>query len=316
VKNIFLTGSSGFVGGAIFRALKNVQISILSRHPINDKYNNCVVVQGDLQNLGTNIFKNNDVVIHCAAQAHVTNEKTSKALDAYRNINTDGTIKLAQQAEKSGVKRFIFLSSIKVNGDISSSNRPFSEIIDKPPVDPYGQSKYEAELKLLDISKNTNMEVVIIRPPLVYGPSVKGNFASIINLVKKQYPLPVSLIKHNKRSLIALDNLVDFILLCADYEKTPQAANQIFVVSDNDDVSTAKLFRRVASSYNKKSRLFPFPVYLLRLCFSILGKREVADRLLGSLQVDSTKARELLGWEPVITMDEQLNQMAVFELNT
>jgi nucleoside-diphosphate-sugar epimerase len=164
----------------------------------------------------------------------------------------------------------------------------------------------------LDIAQETGMEAVIIRPPLVYGPGVKGNFASMVNWVKKDLPLPLGAV-HNQRSLVALDNLVDFIALCADRERSLNAANQVFLISDGEDVSTSELLRKVAKAYGVKSRLLPMPVGLMKLAAKLLGKGVVADRLFGNLQVDSSKARKLLGWKPVVTMDEQLAKMAATE---
>ena len=207
------------------------------------------------------------------------------------------------------MKRFIFISSIKVNGEMTLVDLPFKPNDNYIPTDPYGLSKYEAEQGLLTIAEETGMEVVIIRPPLIYGPNVKANFASMMKWVNKSIPLPFGAI-HNKRSLVALDNLVSFIIHCADYKKTPQAANQVFLISDGEDVSTTELLQKVAKAFGKKALLLAVPVSLMTLSAKLLGKGDVANRLFGSLQVDSSEARELLGWEPVITMDEQLNKTA------
>jgi len=309
VKRLLITGYSGFVGNGVADKLKNnYHLNLLGRK---------------LSNLGTTYIRNLDaissysdalesvdVVIHCAARVHIMDDTASDPLAQFMAVNTEGTLNLAKQAVVAGVKRFIFLSSIKVNGE-ATGDKPFVEsMVNYDNADPYSLSKWRAEQGLLKLAKNTCMEVVIVRPPLVYGPNVKGNFSSIVQLVNRQVPLPLKLVTGNKRSLVALDNLVDFILLCADYKNTPQAANQTFVISDGEDVSTAELFRRVASAYGKKSRLFSFLPSLLRLGAKLLGKQDVADRLTGSLQVDSSKARALLGWKPVITMDEQLRKMA------
>jgi nucleoside-diphosphate-sugar epimerase len=310
MENILVTGYSGFVGAPLVKALASVPYSLrLLGRQASDKggfYRSDI----DATSNYTEALHGVDVVIHCAARAHIMKDVVRDQLAEFRAINTLGTLNLAQQAADTVAKRFVFISTIKVNGESTTGADPFTDKDYVTPDDPYGVSKFEAEQGLLELARKSGMEVIIIRPPLVYGPSVKGNFSSIINLVKKNYPLPLASIIQNKRSLIALENLVDFILLCADYNKTPQAANQTFVISDGEDVSTAELFHRVAKAYGKKSRLFPFPVSLLRLGAKLLGKQDMADRLLGSLQVDSSKARELLGWKPVITMEEQLRKMA------
>ena len=249
-----------------------------------------------------------DCVIHCAARAHVMREHVADALAAYREVNVAGTLHLAQQAAESGVQRFVFISSIKVNGEAALPGQPFTEQCASAPQDAYGQSKAEAEQAMLALAAQTGMEVVIIRPPLVYGPGVKGNFACMVKAVQRGIPLPLGTV-HNQRSLVALDNLVSLVLLCADRALSPQAANQVFVVADGEDVSTTTLLRKVARAAGRPSRLLPVPPELLRAVSSLLGKRAVADRLLGNLQVDTTKARTLLGWRPVVTMDEQLAAM-------
>lgn len=313
-----ITGYTGFIGGALVKHLlerEHVSVRALVREcPENNISGRLELMQvNDIstESLCGKYFSGVSVVVHCAARAHVMKDNLTDPLIAYKNINTHGTLNLARQAARYGVKRFIFLSSIKVNGDLTlPSCSPFTEIIDGPPDDPYGLSKYEAELGLLDIAKSSEIEVVIIRPPLVYGPYVKGNFATFLDFAKKNYPLPLKSIRNNKRSLIALENLINFLLFCTDYKKTPQAANHIFVISDGEDVSTAELFERITKAYGKKSRLLPFPPTLLRLVAIAFGKQGIADRLLGSLSVDNSKACDLLGWKPVITMDEQLRKIA------
>ncbi|MEA1988829.1 MAG: SDR family oxidoreductase [Pseudomonadota bacterium] len=250
-----------------------------------------------------------DVVVHVAARAHIMREELADPLAEYREVNRDATLSLARLAADAGVKRFVFVSSIKVNGEFTRPGNPFLPDDKYIPTDPYGLSKYEAEQGLLNIAEETGMEVVIIRPPLVYGPGVKANFASMMNWVNKGIPLPFGAI-HNQRSLVALDNLVDFMALCADREKSPKAANQVFLISDGEDVSTTQLLQKVANAFNKKARLLSIPVGLMTFMAKLLGKGDVANRLFGSLQVDSSKARDLLDWKPVITMDEQLKKIA------
>lgn len=245
-------------------------------------------------------------VVHCAARAHVMREHAADALAAYREVNVAGTLRLAQHAAAAGVQRFVFISSIGVNGN--QSVKPFTEACPPQPHDAYSVSKLEAEKALLALAVQTDMEMVIIRPPLVYGPGAPGNFASLVHWVQHGLPLPLGML-HNQRSLVALDNLVSLVLLCADRTRSPQAVNQVFVVADGEDVSTTTLLRKVAQAAGRPSRLLPLPAWLLRAGASLLGKRAVADRLLGNLQVNATKARTLLGWRPVVTMDEELAKM-------
>jgi nucleoside-diphosphate-sugar epimerase len=247
------------------------------------------------------------VVVHAAARAHVMHDELADPLTEYRRVNVQGTTNLALQSAEAGVRRFVFISSIGVNGN--QTDHPFSEADHPQPHDDYAISKHEAEQALWQVARDTGMEVVVIRPPLVYGPGAPGNFASLVRWVRRGLPLPLGAV-HNRRSLVALDNLVDFIALCASPERSPQAANQTFLVSDGDDVSTTELLRRVAQAYGVPARLLPVPVGLMRGTARLLGKTAVADRLFGSLQVDASKARDLLGWIPPVTMHEQLRKMA------
>jgi nucleoside-diphosphate-sugar epimerase len=236
-------------------------------------------------------------------------DKTVDPLAEYRMVNVAGTLALARQAAEAGVRRFVFISSIKVNGELTLSGRSFLPDDTPAPEDAYAISKLEAERGLMAISRDTGIEIVIIRPPLVYGPGVKGNFAAMIRWIRRGVPLPLGAV-HNRRSLVALANLVDFIVLCADRERSPRAANEVFLIADGEDVSTTELLRKVARAYGGKPRLLPVPARWMRFAAGLLGKGAVADRLLGSLVVDSLKARDLLGWRPVISMNEQLQKMA------
>ena len=319
---VLVTGATGFVGRALIENLlfESCEVRALVRQS-SVVLPSAVeqVAVGDLMDLTLSgsssvlreAFKGVDTVVHTAARAHVMNDEVSNPLDEFRKVNLNATLVLARLSAESGVKRFVFLSSIKVNGEMTKSCQAFTPDDVHIPDDPYGLSKYEAEQGLLSLIKETNMEVVIIRPPLVYGPGVKGNFASIMRLMSKPLPLPFGAID-NKRSLVALDNLISFISLCVDQEKSLKASNQIFLISDGQDVSTTQLFKKVGQALNLQSHsgikawLVPFPVYIMKFLADILGKRDIANRLFGSLQVDSSKAHDLLGWTPVVTMDEQL----------
>jgi len=245
-----------------------------------------------------------DVVIHAAARVHIMDDDASDPLAEFRKANVDGTLNLARQAADAGVQRFVFISSIKVNGESTQLGEPFTVEDSIVTQDPYGLSKWEAEQGLFQIAKQTGMQTVVIRPPLIYGEGVKANFAKMMQGVAKGLPLPLGAV-HNKRSLLALENLVDFIVLCTHH---PKAANQVFLISDGEDVSTTELLQKVGKALGKPARLIPVPVPLMRFAAKLIGKGDVANRLFGSLQVDSSKARELLGWKPVIHMDEQLKK--------
>lgn len=309
---VLLTGSTGFVGQALAQRLisqkksnqQEFTLSLASRKSLVLPSCNSFVV-GDLaaKTNWSEALTNQHAVIHTAARAHVNKDKAIDPLAEYQKVNVDGTLNLARQSAETGVSRFIFISSIGVNGN--ANTRPFSESDEPNPAEDYAQSKWEAEQGLWQIQRETGMEIVIIRPPLVYGPNAPGNFGSLIRWVDKGLPLPLGAI-HNKRSLVALDNLVDLIITCIDH---PAAANQVFLVGDGEDVSTTKLLRVVANAMGKPSRLIPMPVGLLKLGATLLGKRAMAERLLGSLQVDISKARNVLGWQPVITMEAQLAKM-------
>jgi nucleoside-diphosphate-sugar epimerase len=248
------------------------------------------------------------VVVHAAARAHVMDETAVDSLAEFRRVNVAGTLRLAEQAAAMGVRRYVFVSSIGVNGVQSAPGKAFSEADQPNPHNAYALSKWEAEQGLIQIAVETGLEVVIIRPPLVYGPGAPGNFGSLMRAVRRGWPLPLGAI-HNQRSLVALDNLVDFIVTCITH---PQAANQTFLVSDGQDLSTTELVRGMVQAAGVPSRLLPVPVWALQAGASLLGKGDVVQRLCGNLQVDISKARSLLGWAPPVSVQEGLRRaMAV-----
>lgn len=298
--SIFLTGFNGFLGRSLLNNLSNRKIICYGRSR-NEGPFDCFV-EGDLENLNSYIesLSSIEVVVHCAARVHVMDDDSSNPLKEFRTVNTTGTLNLAQQAAEAGVKRFIFISSIKVNGESTVKGRKFTSDDEPSPEDPYAISKAEAEKGLLEIAKETGMEVVIIRPPLVYGAGVKGNFLSLLKLSKLPIPLPFGLI-NNKRSMVYLDNLVDLIITCIDH---PKAANKVFLASDNDDLSLSILLKLIRQAMNRRSLLLPVPSFLFQLIGKLLGKSAVIDRLLGNLQVDSSDASRLLSWTPPYSVEE------------
>ncbi len=305
---IILTGATGFVGLRLLSQLEQCserQVIGLCRRLPQGRSSSRLCAVGDLQQANLSAFLSGvDVLIHAAARAHIMKDEVADPLAEYRRVNVDGTLSLARQAVAAGVKRFIFISSIKVNGEATDDERAFFASDEPDPEDAYGLSKLEAEQGLMQLAVEGGMEVVIIRPPLVYGPGVKGNFASMIKLVERGLPLPLGAI-HNKRSLVGIDNLVDLIIRCIDH---PAAANQVFLAGDGEDLSTTELLRGVGRAMGKPARLIPVPAGMLQLGATLLGKKAMAQRLLGSLQVDISKTCELLDWKPPYTVEEGLKR--------
>jgi nucleoside-diphosphate-sugar epimerase len=307
--NILVTGATGFVGTRLCRMLEDqghevVRVGRSARSP-------AVVDVGDIgpDTDWQKVPGKPDAIVHLAARVHVMRDAAVDPGAAFRRVNVEGTLTLARHALAAGVGRFVYVSSIKVNGESTSPIMPFRAEDPPAPQDAYAVSKHEAETGLEVLARNTGMEVVIVRPPLVYGPGSNGNFASLVNWVRKGIPLPLRAV-HNRRSLVALDNLADFLALCANRQLSPRAAGQVFLIADGSDLSTPELLYKVAGAYGAPARLVPVPERWLRLAARLLGKSAEADRLLGSLVVDIAKARDLLGWRPVVTVDQQLQKMA------
>jgi len=310
-KQLLITGANGFVGRALCtQAVSNFFIKgvVRSQQSLPSDVKTVLIDTIDGNTDWRDALQGINVIVHLAARVHVMHDHTNDPLQEFRKVNVDGTVNLAKQAALAGVKRFVFISSIKVNGESTPLGQPF-QADDLPlPVDAYGLSKYEAENALKQLASETGMEVVIIRPPLVYGVGVKANFYSMMRWLDKGIPLPLGAI-HNQRSLVALDNLVDLIITCIDH---PAAANQIFLVSDGEDLSTSELLHHTAIALDKSAKLLPVPVWLLQMAASLLGKRAVAQRLCSSLQLDITKTRQLLNWTPLVSVDDALHKTAQY----
>ncbi|CAI8790159.1 UDP-glucose 4-epimerase family protein [Pseudomonas chlororaphis] len=312
-RSILLTGGSGFLGSALLRHLARTEAFtiVAALRPTHQVFSSNVRTF-PIDNLSATTQWASafevpiDVVIHAAARVHVMSEVAADPLAEFRKVNVEGTLNLARQAAASGVSRFMFISSIKVNGENTDSGLAFKADDIAEPSDPYGVSKLEAEVGLRALAAETGMEVVIIRPVLVYGPGVKANFLSMMRWLDRGFPLPLGSI-NNKRSLVSLDNLIDLIATCMDH---PNAANQTFLVSDGDDVSTPDLLRRLGRAMGKPARLLSVPRWMMEAGAAVLGKSAMVQRLFGSLQVDISKNYELLGWRPVVAMDDALRATA------
>lgn len=299
---VLVTGASGFIGRAVIERLRRDGYAVRAavRHDSDTLPPDIERAAGDLH-FGrdwSDGLRGIDLVIHLAARVHVMAETAADPLDEYRRVNVDGTISLARSAADAGVRRFVYVSTLKVNGEAGR----FTETSEAVPADPYAQSKHEAEVALRQIAKDRRLEVVIIRPPLVYGPGVRANFRALMRAIARGIPLPLGAIR-NRRSLIGIDNLVDFIVTCLTH---PAAANETFLVTDGEDLSTPDLVRRLAKAMGRPARLFSIPPSVLRFGAALCGRRHVADRLLESLQADISKARTRLSWSPPVSVDEAL----------
>jgi len=312
---ILVTGASGFLGRALCTSLvkySTLRISVRDKAK-TESFANVDIFEASLspdQDWSV-ALPGVSVVVHCAARVHVMKETVADPLAEFRRVNVDGTLRLARQASEAGVRRFIFLSSIKVNGESTRLGNPFTPDQISVPGDPYGLSKFEAEMGLRALSEETGMEVVIIRSPLVYGPGVKANFLSMMNWLRRGIPLPLGGLTKNRRSFIFLGNLVDMIITCINH---PAAANQTFLVSDDDDLSTAGLLDHVALALGRPSKLITVPTALITLVAKLIGRSDISQRLCGSLQVDIKKTKDLLGWSPPVSVNEGLRQTVAYLL--
>ncbi|MGS0692275.1 UDP-glucose 4-epimerase family protein [Shewanella sp. 30m-9] len=310
--NVLVTGASGFIGTRLLERLDLPFVKALGRNlpanfPSSQFYKRVI---SSCTNY-SDVLHNIDTVIHLAARVHVMNDSVVNPLEDYREVNSLGAANLARQAAASGAKRFVYVSSIKVNGEGTTLGNPFTSFNDKAPEDDYGISKAEAEEELLAIGRETGIEVVIVRPTLVYGPGVKANFASLMNLVSKGIPLPFGCITNNRRSLVSVDNLVDLIVTCIDH---PKATNQVFLVSDDHDVSTSEMVCQMAKALGKSNRLLPVPLWCYHVVGKLTGKTAVISRLLGSLQVDITHTKSTLNWVPPQTLEQGFKETAEYFL--
>lgn len=309
--SIFITGATGFVGSALIKRLlqENARLTAAvltgedAGHLPTEVERVTVEPLSDSSDY-TAALRHADIVIHLAARVHIMQDTAADPLQEFRKVNCHGTERLAQQAVNAGVRRFVFASTVKVHGE--ETIKPYCEDSPLTPLDFYGISKLEAEVALQRISAETRLEVVVVRSPLVYGPGVKANFLRFMSAIYRGIPLPFASISNN-RSLINVDNLVDALTCCAT---DPNAAGQTYLVSDGQDVSTPELIRLMASALGRPSRLWPFPPALMFLAGKVFGKSQTVERLLGSLQVDSSKIRKELGWIPPLTMQQGLEKTA------
>ncbi|MFM6990885.1 MAG: UDP-glucose 4-epimerase family protein [Rhodoferax sp.] len=295
---VLVTGAHGFIGRALHGPLQRAGFVVV-RGPGRPRSGEAVPPVAWDPTLTT--------VVHLAARVHVMHESAAEPLAAFREANVEKTLQLAAQAAAVGVRRFVFVSSVKVHGEATAAGHPFTELDAPAPQDAYAISKWEAEQGLRQIAARTGMEVVIIRPPLVYGPGVQANFAALMRAVQRGLPLPFGSVD-NLRSLVGLDNLVDFIVICCSH---PAAADQTLLVSDGADVSTPDLVRAIARAAGRPARLWPVPTALLSMAAALVGKRAEVQRLCQSLQIDMSKARDLLQWTPPVTLEEGLRRALV-----
>lgn len=300
-----ITGANGFIGAALRKKLSaesGHQVVSVTRRADTDAGDERYVLDLCTERLPEGSLTGVDAVVHTAARVHVMRDRAADPLAECRRTNRDVTLRLAQQAVNEGVKRFVFLSTAKVHGEETEPGQVFSELDVPAPEDPYAISKLEAETELQELGAREGMEVVIIRPPLVYGPGVRANFQTMMRWVRRGIPLPLGAV-HNQRSLVGLDNLVDLIGLCVHH---PAAANQVFLAADGEDVSTTQLLRLLAQAMHRPARLLPVPVSVMQAMGKLAGKEPVLRRLCSNFQVSANKAQRRLGWQPPMSLQQGL----------
>ncbi|PPC95369.1 MAG: NAD-dependent dehydratase [Methylotenera sp.] len=307
INSVLVTGANGFVGNPLCEALAkqnwNVRGAVRSQIKSEQDLEWITINDVNRETDWSEALKDIDVVIHLAARVHIMEEKSANPLAEFREVNVEGTRQLAIQAANAGIKRLVYVSSIKVNGE-KTMDKPFDESDPVDPQDAYGVSKYEAELALHEVAANTGLEIVIVRPPLIYGPGVKGNFLQLIKVINTGFPLPFASI-NNLRSLLYVGNLVDAMILCATH---PNAAGKTYLISDGDDVSTPGLIKAMAEASGHKARLISCPTFLLKCLSNLVGKKEQMNRLFDSLQLDNRKLMHDLGWKPKFSFSEGLKK--------
>ena len=304
---ILVTGASGFIGRSLCARFASDRIDFLgtTRRDLDCSGYRCASVGNiDGATNWTSVLDGVEVIVHLAARVHIMSDDAEFPRNEYTRVNVDGTRRLAECASKAGVKRIIFLSTVKVLGE-KTETRPFHYSDEPAPVDPYAESKLGAERSLRQIEKQTGLEVVVIRPPLVYGPGVGGNIARMIEYIRSGLWLPLGRIE-NKRSLLAVANLCDVVSICLDH---PDAAGKTFLISDGSDISTTDLIKAIAQEMGKPSRLIPVPERVLKVCGRIVGRTADVRRLCDSLQVDISYTKELLGWSPRFTIEDELRHV-------
>jgi nucleoside-diphosphate-sugar epimerase len=305
-----ISGAGGFVGKALCAELlrrgQSVNAAVRSGNSLIENAEVIIIGAIDGETNWADALRDVDVVIHLAARVHVMRENATDPLAEFLKVNLHGTSNLARQAASSGVKRFIYVSSIKVNGEQTSATQSFTELDEPSPQDFYSISKWQAEQALWCIAQETGLEIVVVRPPLVYGPGVKGNFAQMLAVIAKRFPLPLASV-YNRRSLIYVENLVDALIVCATH---PVAAGQTYLVSDCEDISTPDLLRQLGEAMECPAHILPFPSSWLLMLGILFGKSDQVERLLGSLQVDSGKIRRDLNWVPPYTLRQGLQATA------
>ena len=321
MKKILITGASGFIGQSLIKYLSKLNKPVRGTVRLNYSFlSNTDIEYVSVRDIDHNTNWNKclidiDCIIHCAGKAHIMKTERNDLSKIYQSVNVDGTKQLAEQAVEAKIRRFIFLSSIKVNGentndddidkDLNEKKIVFSHKDLASPKDPYAKSKLEAEKVLWEISSRTGLEVVVVRLPLVYGYDAKGNLAKLKKLVRSKIPLPLSLVK-NQRSMIGIDNLIDLLICCIDH---PKASGKTFLASDGKNLSTPEFIKLIASSMGRKANLFPLPIYILKFLGLIFGKSEEINRLVGSLSIDDSYTKEILNWIPPISVEEGIRRM-------